>query len=293
MFNELIISYLFLGGMGAGSFVVLSLAWAFSSRMALAGRGSSPMLPEGYRSFLAIGFGVSLAVQCLGVLCLLVDLERPRALPYLLLAPHFSAVAVGAYALAMLALCSLAIVFSRLGIVRIPRRAEGLFALTGSVVSCVVMAYTALILRSCVGISFWRSWLILPLFVISSLSTGAALVVLTSFLSRGFAFSKTLVRGVMLVDFFLIVLELLFLAGFVAYGFLWSEDSRPYELLLFGPLSEVFWLGLVGLGLVLPASLGVCSCRFTMVRVNPMLVSLLVMLGGVCLRCCIVGAGTL
>lgn len=293
MFNALIISYLFLGGMGAGSFLVLACAWVLSSRMAFASGEANPLLRPGYRGFLAVGFGVSLAVQLLGVLCLLADLERPKALLYLVLTPQLTAVTVGAYALAILALCTFVLALSRLGIVRVPRLAEGVVAFVGAVDACVVMVYTALLLYSLPGVPFWHSPFIPALFVVSSVSTGIACVVMTFSLANGHSMPKGFVGRIMSLDFALVVAELLMLVAFVGVGLLSSDHPAAFDALLFGSLSEAFWIGLVGLGLVAPAALNVCARRFRLAYVNPMVVSLLVLVGGAALRYCIVGAGVL
>ena len=293
MFNALIISYLFLGGMGSGSFLVLACAWALSSRMALAANEANPLLRPGYRRFLAVGFGVSLAVQLLGILCLLVDLERPKALLYMILTPQPSAVTVGAYALAILVACTLVLALSRLGIVRVPRLAEGIVALLGAIDSCVVMVYTALLLQSLPGAPFWHSPFIPALFVTSSVSTGIACVVMTSVLARGHSTVKGFVGKLMSLDFVLVVVELALLIAFVTLGLASDDYPAAFAALLFGSLSKAFWLGLVGLGLAAPALLNACARRFCLAYVNPLVVSLLVMVGGVALRYCIVGAGVL
>lgn len=293
MFNALIISYLFLGGMGAGSFFVLVIVWVISSRMVLAGRGSGSTLKFGYRSFLGVGFGASLAIQVLGISCLLADLKRPEALMYLVVNPQPTAITVGAYALAILVLCTLVLAVSRLGVVDLPCVVEGISGLVGAVGSCVVMVYTALLLKSCVGNPFWSSSLIPVLFVLSSLSTGIAYVVVVSIVSGGFSAGRGLMGKLLSVDFALGVAELVVLAFFVALGLLGSGCGEAYDQLIRGSFSEAFWIGLVGFGLVIPIFLGMCSRCLPAVRVSPLLTAFFVMVGGACLRYCIVGVGVL
>lgn len=293
MFNALIISYLFLGGMGAGSFFVLVCVWALSSRMALAGRVANPVLRPGYRSFLGMGFGASLIIQMLGVLCLMADLKHPQAIPHLVIDPQLTVVSVGAYALALLVLLTLVLALSRLGFVGLPRAAEGVVGCLGAADSCVVMVYTALLLRACLGHPFWASPFIPVLFVISALSTGVACVIAVSVLACGHASTKGMVKKLLVVDLVLIAAELVTVFSFMAVGLFATPVSPAYSELYSGALSEVFWLGFVGLGLLAPAALNVCERRLPTAFVNPLVISALVMVGGVCLRYCIVGAGVL
>lgn len=94
MFNNLIVAYLFLGGMGAGSCCMLNVLGFATERAGIASR----------RLF-GFGFLIASAVCTVGAFCLLADMRRPDEILILLTEPTLSVVSVGAYTLAATILC--------------------------------------------------------------------------------------------------------------------------------------------------------------------------------------------
>jgi len=143
--------------------------------------------------------------------------------------------------------------------------------------------YTGVLLSALGARPLWNSALLGPLFLASGLSSAAALV---HMLARDRAESELLARA---DNRFLqaeLVLLALFLVGLVTAT---EVHIRAAGLLLGGPFTAVFWVGVVGLGIALPLviqSLAV-GHRVRHTPVGP----LLVLAGGLLLRFVIVQAG--
>ena len=143
--------------------------------------------------------------------------------------------------------------------------------------------YTGVLLSALGARPLWNSALLGPLFLASGLSSAAALV---HMVARDHSESEMLARA---DNRFLqaeIVLLALFLVGLLSAT---QVHMRAAGLLLGGPFTALFWVGVVGLGILLPLfiqSLAV-SHRIRHTPVAP----LLVLAGGLLLRFVIVYAG--
>ncbi|NTU89816.1 MAG: polysulfide reductase, partial [Actinobacteria bacterium] len=107
MHHTLIISYLFLGGAGAGALAVLSVLDMLSWQATVPGGGNATVRsafysPQaGYRDFFAPCYLISFISLALGTLCLLFDLGRADRALFLFLRPTLTYVSVGTYALTL------------------------------------------------------------------------------------------------------------------------------------------------------------------------------------------------
>lgn len=143
--------------------------------------------------------------------------------------------------------------------------------------------YTGVLLSTLVARPLWNSALLGPLFLASGLSSAAALV---HMVARDRGESEFLARA----DNRFIQAELVLIALFLI-GLLSSTRAHADAagLLLGGPWTAVFWVGVVGLGLLVPLfvqSLAV-KHRVAHTAVAP----LLVLAGGLLLRFVLVAAG--
>ena len=143
--------------------------------------------------------------------------------------------------------------------------------------------YTGILLSALSARPFWNSALMGPLFLVSGVSTAAALVVLLSKEhSEKVFFTK--------VDIGLIFVELgilfLFIIGMLSSS---AQHQEAVKLILGGELTAFFWIIVVGLGLMLPAFLETMELRGK--KVPAAIAALLVLVGGVLLRFVIVEAG--
>lgn len=137
--------------------------------------------------------------------------------------------------------------------------------------------YTGILLSAFSARPFWNSGVLGPLFLISGLSTAAALVALLATQHR----EKLLFVK---IDLALILAELALVALFVinlATGS--SAQLDALESITGGPYTLIFWVLFVGIGLLIPMLLEVLEIRGFAGRVA-IIAPVLVLLGGYVLR---------
>jgi formate-dependent nitrite reductase membrane component NrfD len=277
--------YLFLGGWVAGSLVLSG--W-------LMRQGRRP--GEGSVGYVLPWFG--LVLLSLGMGALFLDLEHRLYVwrMYLTFQPA-SPMSWGGWILVLvypfLALAALASIPGDLlarwpGLTRFAERLRdpGALRWLGSASITVGIAlgiYTGILLSSLGARPLWASAALGPLFLVSGMSTGAAFA---HVIARDPAEQATLLRA----DNAFLAVELaliaLFLIGHLTAG---EVHANAAGLLLGGPYTAVFWVLVVGLGLVLPLAIQslMASHRIAHTLVAP----LLVIFGGLALRFVIVSAG--
>lgn len=347
VFSVLVVSYLFLGGAGAGALVVLSLLECVNARRRFGrtrgrsrlgrtyiGRAMGPLrvegsgVPGGMRyyeggrltadaagrglnhgsgeanlsvrivrafvfpgEFFARAWPVCFVSMACGVLCLAADLGHPERILGFVIHPEFSAMTLGAYALAVSLVCAGAFAALALSDVAIPDvRVVYALSVVGIASGLVAVAYTGVLLSGLASVLFWQTWLLPALFSLSSLSCGVALVFLAAaFVEVRQSFAWQL-RNLARVDSMLIVLEALCLAALLAWGLRQEGTLAAAQALVMGELAWLFWGGLVGLGLALPLAMEqfVAHGNYSS---QLLWVAAAVLLGGFILRFCIVGAG--
>lgn len=154
-----------------------------------------------------------------------------------------------------------------------------------------ITIFYALILGLYTGILFsafnarplWNTSILGPLFLVSGLSTGAAVIIL-------FSKNKEERHFFARIDLMLIGIEL-FLITHMFMGFLASTQVQidAANLFLGGPFTAPFWVFVVSLGLVLPAILEFMEIR--KFKIPAFLPAVLVLMGGLILRFIIANAG--
>jgi formate-dependent nitrite reductase membrane component NrfD len=156
-------------------------------------------------------------------------------------------------------------------------------AATNIVLGVSLGIYTGILLSALGARPFWNSAILGPLFLVSGLSTAAAF---THLVARRREERELLARS----DNVFLVIEL-FVLGLLLIGLLSSSQAQvaAARLVLGGPFTGVFWVLVVGAGIVIPLviqSLAV-SHRIKHTPLGP----LLVMAGGLALRFVVVAAG--
>jgi protein NrfD len=136
--------------------------------------------------------------------------------------------------------------------------------------------YTGMLLGAFNARPFWNTSILGPLFLISGLSTAAALNLL---LSR----SETERLLYSRIDVGVIVIELIFI-GLLIFGLTTGGrvQQEAIDLILGGPFTLVFWALFVGAGLLVPLSLEVMESKGG--RTFALIAAVLVLLGGYLLR---------
>lgn len=144
--------------------------------------------------------------------------------------------------------------------------------------------YTGILLSAFGARPFWNSGVLGPLFLISGMSTAAALVAL---IAKEHAEKALFTR----IDLVLIVVEIMLVALFLinlATGS--GQQIEALQLVTGGPYTFVFWTLFIGLGLLLPLLLELLEIT----GVNKslaMLAPVLVLIGGYALRQIVLDAG--
>jgi protein NrfD len=143
--------------------------------------------------------------------------------------------------------------------------------------------YTGILLSALGARPLWSSGLLGPLFLVSGLSTGAAFA---HWVSPEPAEREAMAK----LDNLVLLIELA-LIGLLVVGLVnvSAAHAAAAALLLGGPYTAVFWVVVVGLGIVVP--LVIQSLAVTHRIAHQPLAPILVMLGGLALRFVIVAAG--
>lgn len=147
----------------------------------------------------------------------------------------------------------------------------------------ILGVYTGILLSAFNARPLWNTSILGPLFLASSLSTGAAVIMwLSKSHQERLIFSR--------IDLMMIGIEL-FLIIHMFMGFLASTQVQidAAKMFLGGPYTEVFWIFVVILGLIIPAVLE--TLELLGYRIPIAITSLLILIGGIFLRFIIVYAG--
>lgn len=312
MLSALAILYLFLGGAGAGTIVALSVLECLDAqrhqgqsrraavaqaglRGSLRSAGSSALPARSLglpRNFYARAWPLSFVLLAVGALCLLCDIGRPDRLLALVAHPSLSAIAVGAWAIAVCLVISGAFaamsLFEGMDVPPAVVRALGVAGVGAGVVTSV---YTGVLLQSMASVVFWQTAFVPAAFLFSSLSCGVACV----FAALSFTESRqplnTFAVGLARIDSVLIVIEAACLVGLLAVGLATPSAKDAAWSLVGGEYRWLFWGGLVGVGLVAPLVLERVSVPERR-RLALLWTACFVLAGGFVLRWCTVLAAS-
>lgn len=146
------------------------------------------------------------------------------------------------------------------------------------VLAGLLITYTGVLL-SATNQPLWAAALLLPaLFVVSAIATGTAALLLILALT-----GKEIPHEFSKAGAILAVVEALALIGFLA--------TTPAGILITGPLSILFWLGVVLVGLLVPFWFELWTLRKEAIRSLVLTSTLYVLLGGLILRAVVVVGG--
>lgn len=281
MFSGYIVGYLFCAGTGAGAFFIASASCMWdalrasdeSERMALASEQ---------------GFFVAPCLMALACVLLMADLGVASRAWTIVLAPFQSMMSVGAWLVALLTATSVVLAGAGLLFVRLPRILQWTCCAVGLVLSAGTMAYTGLLLSSMVSIDFWHTPWLLALFVVSSLSCGAASILAAGALSR--ARLDNVGQCLWRLEAWLVVADAVCIIGLVATQWGYTDTARAScAMLLTGSLAMPFWGGVCGMGLLLPLGAHAVAPR-RCVPSAALAASTGVLVAGALLRYCVVAA---
>jgi formate-dependent nitrite reductase membrane component NrfD len=305
-----IIGYFFLAGLGAGAYTV-------SASVLLRGGAGG----FGHQHFKLARYGALLAPLpvIIGTGLLVLELGSFEAgnyfkFIYLFTTINLSPMSIGSWLLNLFILASLVYAFTfwagdskpgdQWDVLR--RR----LAWIGVPLGIAVAVYTGVLLGAMPARPFWNSPILAMLFMISSLSTGVAGILLLQALfsssdhEPGHEHSEYVPEGAYMLaasDAMLIGFELLVIFLFIMFAHLTVGNVKEaFSVILFGgSLANLFWFGVVILGLLLPVLIELRYVlpkllyhhKYTAPRGVELLVPVIVLIGGFLLRYVVVMAG--
>jgi len=292
--KEMIAIYLYLAGMGAGSFIIGTLIHWLGVKL------NPPFIPSvdlfGYTlnlSKVPIFWGPIMVA--ISAPCLILDLGIKWRFMYACLNPRTSWVARGFIIL------SIFIVFGLILLAKSILPFEWLH--TGSVLWWILEIitfafafgtafYTGILLKATKSIPLWNTYLLPLLFLVSALSTGSMAIILSTLGTGLFPNDSGPLKVLMYGEQMLVVIEGIVLYLFLSRRYKAAEQGKDsVRLLLFGEMKLIFWVGIVFLGLIFPILLENIASLFHGNMVLIFIAGILLLCGGFFLRLGILHAG--
>ena len=239
--------YLFLGGLAAGTLCVSAVIHLFTK--------------DRFKKTIRFGAWAGTVLLIMGVFLLLFDTAAPmRAI---LLWQSFvnlnSWMAFGAWFLfagiiiyGLYAIANTEWITDKLGFLKSLRTALAIIIIP---LSLGIAAYTGILLGVLYNHPLWNTWFLPALFTVSAIDTGVAMV--TGYAVLGESKAKEginrIKRSLEVSAGILVVLEavvlVVYLKSMISAG---GVANASVETLTTGPLSQLFWIVFIGIGLVLP-----------------------------------------
>ena len=281
--------YLYLAGMGAGSFVIGAiLSWFVDPSSVVTIYGFPLNLAKG-----AILWGPILVA--IGAPFLILDLGIKRRFLYACLNPRTSWVARGFLILSAFIVVGLVtLVISILPFQWLIEQItfRRVLEIISIILALATAIYTGILLKATKSIPLWNTHLLPLLFLVSALSTGSMAIILST-LGPGLISHDTGVLNVLISgEQILVGIEGIVLFLYLFRSYRTSEQGKDsVHLLLFGEKKLIFWGGIVLLGFIFPIILeGIAS--FFHGNVGLIFVAGLILLcGGFFLRLGVLSAG--
>lgn len=253
--NVIIAIYLYLAGMGAGSFVIgLLIHWM--------GIAFDP-LPTPSVDLFGVRFDLTkipifwgAIMVSIGAPFLILDLGIKWRFMYACLNPRTSWVARGFIILSVFIVFGLLIFIKSLfpfGWLA-PESRFWLLPESIAFVSAFATAlYTGILLKATRSVPLWNTPLLPLLFLTSALSTGSMAIILSTLGTGLLSYQSGAMRALMNIEQILVVIEGIVLYLFLSRRYKASEQGKDsVRLLLTGKLRYVFWQGIILLGFIFP-----------------------------------------
>jgi formate-dependent nitrite reductase membrane component NrfD len=289
VFSLNIVWYLFLAGAGSGAFVLAAVLNLISQKTTNDVVRDYSQLAQG-----GLLFGPLLVVT--GALFLLFDLGLPQKAYALLFSPHLTVISVGTWLIAIFCVTAALFLLVRANSgFSIPRAIPTILEALACLCAIGIMLYTGILFATLRALPFLNTPLVVALFTLSALASGSAVIALYGFLSQKKKSVLYAMHFLPKLDIVLAVCEALVLGAMMLTlqrtGSVAQQVSAELSLqtLLTGDLAPLFWLGVIGAGLVLPTLISIFSNILTY---PPALAAtaLLVLVGAFALRYCLLTA---
>jgi polysulfide reductase chain C len=281
--------YLYLAGMGAGSFIIGTLLnwFADPSRVVMVYG-----LPLDFAKGALLWGPILVAI---GAPFLILDLGIKRRFLYACLNPRTSWVARGFLILsAFIVLGLVALVVSILSFQWLIEQTtlRRILEMISILLAFATALYTGILLKATKSIPLWNTYLLPLLFLVSALSTGSMAVILsalgTGLFSHDAGGLKVLIGG----EQILVLIEAIVLYLYLSQRYRATEQGKDsVRLLLFGEKKLIFWGGIVLLGFVFPVILESVASFFHGNVVLIFVSGLILLCGGFFLRLGVISAG--
>ena len=292
--KEIIAIYLYLAGMGAGSFIIGTLIGWLNVKL------GSPF----FSSIDLFGHTLNLSsvpilwgpvMVAIGAPFLILDLGIKWRFIYACLNPGTSWVARGFIILSIFIVLGLALLAKSIlpfewlhpGSVlwRIPEIIAFIFAFGTAL-------YTGILLKATKSVPLWNTSLLPLLFLVSGLSTGSMAIILSTLGTGLFSHNALPLKVLMGGEQVLVVIEAIILYLFLSRRYRAAEQGKDsVHLLVFGEMKMIFWGGVVFLGFIFPVILENIASFFPGNVVLIFVTGTLLLGGGFFLRLGILRAG--
>jgi polysulfide reductase chain C len=285
--------YLYLAGMGAGSYIIgLIMDWL----------GYTPSKPG-----IFLGYPIDLSKAILlwgpvlvavGAPFLILDLGRKERFLYACRNPRTSWVARGFIILSIFMIVGIIV----LGLSILPLGLgektilQWALEITSLIFAFATALYTGILLKSVKYVSLWNTPLLPLLFLISSLSTGSMGILLSLsgyelFVSYG-EYSHPWMNTLVAVEQTLILIEGLVLGFYLFFRYRTKDQGESsVRLLVSGQLKFLFWGGIIFIGLIFPIVLEYFYSKFPQYPILLFTTGLFLLSGGFFLRLGVLASG--
>jgi len=250
--------YLYLAGMGAGSFIIGTLLrWTGVELNTL----STPFIELlGIRfDFATIPILWGPVMVAIGAPFLILDLGIKWRFMYACLNPRTSWVARGFIILSVFIVFGLALIAKSL----LPFKwlhPQSAFWFIPEVIAFIfafaTALYTGILLKATKSVPLWNTPLLPLLFLVSALSTGSMSIILSTLGTGLLSYDSHTMKTLMIGEQILVVIEGILLYFFLIQRYRASEQGKDsVRLLVTGKLRYVFWQGIILLGFIFPIAL--------------------------------------
>lgn len=253
--GEIIAIYLYLAGMGAGSYIIgILLLW-----------GRIPLNPLPSLGFDLFGVPFDLSrvpvlwgpiMVSVGAPFLILDLGIKWRFMYACLNPRTSWVARGFIILSVFIVLGLLVFAKSLFPFPWLRPQSPVWFFLEFVAFMFAFAtalYTGILLKATKSVPLWNTPLLPILFLASALSTGSMSILLSTLGTGLLSYDSRAIQGLLVIEQVLIIIEGMILYLFLSGRYRSSEQGKDsVRLLISGKLRYIFWQGIIVLGFLFP-----------------------------------------
>jgi formate-dependent nitrite reductase membrane component NrfD len=287
--KQIIAIYLYLAGMGAGSYIIGTLLNWF-------------VHPSKVVSIWALPFDLAKAailwgpiLVAIGAPFLVLDLGIKKRFLYACLNPRTSWVARGFLILSIFIVLGVVLLAKSVLPFEWLRAGATLWYIAEVITIAFAFAtalYTGILLKATKSIPLWNTYLLPLLFLVSALSTGSMAIILSTLGTGLLSLDATALKILMGGEQVLVVIEGIVLFVYLSKRYKASEQGKDsVRLLLFGEKKLLFWGGIVLLGFIFPVVLESIS---SLSHGNPVFIfaaGVILLCGGFFLRLGVLSAG--